>query len=384
MFKKINILYVEDEEILLTTIQQSLQPIFHSIIIASNGSEGLELFLKNQNTIDIIITDINMPYMNGLEMCEAIREINKTIPIIITTAFNDIDFLHKAIELNVAHFVLKPIMIPKLLQVIESAIEPKLLAKELDIERKINEEEKVKNGKILAIKNLTSGITHELNTPLTFIKGTLEIMEYDLEDIKENDELKTSLQQNLKKVNGGLTRIQNIINTMKDLYDDCTVEDKIQTNIYDTIIDAVILSYNKLKHISRLYINGELYGLESEKAKYQFYVNVQKHRIEHLWIILIHNALDELAKIEDFEQRQLDITINENEQYVIVQVQDNAGGIDEEIIEHIYEPFKGTKPSSGMGIGLTIAKKIVEENDAYIVAKNNQDGALFEVGIKKS
>jgi two-component system, sporulation sensor kinase A len=384
MFKKINILYVEDEEILLTTIQQSLQPIFHSIIIASNGSEGLELFLKNQNTIDIIITDINMPYMNGLEMCEAIREINKTIPIIITTAFNDIDFLHKAIELNVAHFVLKPIMIPKLLQVIESAIEPKLLAKELDIERKINEEEKVKNGKILAIKNLTSGITHELNTPLTFIKGTLEIMEYDLEDIKENDELKTSLQQNLKKVNGGLTRIQNIINTMKDLYDDCTVEDKIQTNIYDTIIDAVILSYNKLKHISRLYINGELYGLESEKAKYQFYVNVQKHRIEHLWIILIHNALDELAKIEDFEQRRIDITINENEQYVIVQVQDNAGGIDEEIIEHIYEPFKGTKPSSGMGIGLTIAKKIVEENDAYIVAKNNQDGALFEVGIKKS
>ncbi len=384
MFKELTLLYVEDEKVLQNTVKRSLQILFETILTAQNGQEGLELFKEKQSSIDIVITDINMPYMNGLEMCEHIRQLDKNIPIIITTAFNDLDFLHKAIELDVAHFVLKPIIMPKLMEAIKNSVEPKILSKKLEVEQKINEEEKIKNAKLIAIKKLTSGITHELNTPLTYIKGALEIMYYDIENIKENDSTKKILFKNLDHANDGLKRIENIVNTMKDLYDDISVEEKTETNIYETVVDALILAFSKSKHISNIYINGELFDLDLDKDKLTFQANVQKGRIEHLWVILINNALDELQKIQDFSDRKIDITIEENTEYIIVKIQDNAGGISEDIMDHIYEPFKGTKPSSGMGIGLTIAHKIIEENDSYINASSQNNGALFEVGIKKT
>jgi nitrogen-specific signal transduction histidine kinase len=73
-----------------------------------------------------------------------------------------------------------------------------------------------------------------------------------------------------------------------------------------------------------------------------------------------------------------------NNEYIEVLFQDNAGGISEDIIDDIFEPFISNKLSHGIGIGLNVAKKILDEHEAIVEAKNKNNGALFIVKFKTS
>jgi YesN/AraC family two-component response regulator len=119
---KMSILYVEDDETIQMVFSNILKKFIKHLYIAKNGKEGLEKF--KQKNPDLIITDIQMPKMNGIEMIKNIRDENKTIPIIITTAFNDINYAIEAIKLGVDGFFLKPINdIKKYLDILEQKAE---------------------------------------------------------------------------------------------------------------------------------------------------------------------------------------------------------------------------------------------------------------------
>ena len=180
MFKTLTALYVEDEDQIKNIVSSLLENLFGKMLLASNGEEGLNLFTQHKDDIDIIITDINMPKMNGLEMCEEIRKINNSTPIIITSAHNDKDFLHKAIQVGVSGFVTKPMNMEILLTSIKKNLEPIILQQRLDEELKANQEERLKSAKFSAIGQLAAGITHEINTPLTYIKASFEMLGYDV------------------------------------------------------------------------------------------------------------------------------------------------------------------------------------------------------------
>jgi len=110
--KNLTILYVEDDELARTKLAKILKRIFKDVLLAANGLEGYILFQEQQlanNTIDLILSDINMPKMNGIEMLESIRELDSEVPIIYTTARTESEYLLRAIELNANHYVLKPI-----------------------------------------------------------------------------------------------------------------------------------------------------------------------------------------------------------------------------------------------------------------------------------
>ena len=102
-----------------------------------------------------------------------------------------------------------------------------------------------------------------------------------------------------------------------------------------------------------------------------------------LWIIIINNALNELVNISSFQERKLNINIKENTNTLTITFADNAGGIKNEIKEKLFDPFISTKKSSGLGIGLSIAKKIVKEHNGEIKAYNQNNGAVFEVTLPK-
>jgi len=110
--KELRILYVEDEEGIRLQLGQFLRRRVQDVMIAHDGREGLALFVENKP--DIVITDLLMPNMNGLEMTEAILKINPRTPVIITTAFNETDYLLKAIDLGVEAYVIKPIQTERL------------------------------------------------------------------------------------------------------------------------------------------------------------------------------------------------------------------------------------------------------------------------------
>jgi CheY-like chemotaxis protein len=110
--KKLTILYVEDEDVAREQFGKSLRRLFKNVILAINGEDGYNKFKEAQSSkepIDLILSDINMPKMDGLEMLEKIRKIDENVPVMYTTARTETEYLQRAIELNVNHYALKPI-----------------------------------------------------------------------------------------------------------------------------------------------------------------------------------------------------------------------------------------------------------------------------------
>ena len=112
MKRNISILYVEDNDFIREEAVEYLSLIYSNVLEAKNGHEALEIYASSKP--DIIITDIEMPIINGLQMVKAIRRKDKTIPIIIVTAFMDTEYLLEAIELRLVKYILKPMTNHKL------------------------------------------------------------------------------------------------------------------------------------------------------------------------------------------------------------------------------------------------------------------------------
>lgn len=137
--KNQRVLFVEDEELAREKLGKLLSKLFKEVILASNGLEGLEKYEKSKITnekIDLIISDINMPIMNGLEMLEKIREIDSFIPLIFTTARSETDNLLKAIDLNVSNYIMKPIDTTILVKKITEVCEKSFFETELQDKQK--------------------------------------------------------------------------------------------------------------------------------------------------------------------------------------------------------------------------------------------------------
>jgi len=118
---KLDILYVEDDQTLLEETRSIFEKIFKSVDVASSGSEGLLKFSKDK--YDLIITDIEMPDLNGLEMSKNIKEIDKQIPIVVISAYSNSQYLIEAINTGINYYVLKPILLPQLLATLSKVVE---------------------------------------------------------------------------------------------------------------------------------------------------------------------------------------------------------------------------------------------------------------------
>lgn len=125
LLKRLRLLYVEDDETIRNELSLLLGNFFAEVLTAKDGQEGLDTFFKNKDSIDIILTDVNMPVLDGIEMVKQIREIDFKIPVIFATAHSESGFLIEAIKLRVQEYIIKPIDIRKLL-VLMSELSAKL------------------------------------------------------------------------------------------------------------------------------------------------------------------------------------------------------------------------------------------------------------------
>lgn len=113
----ISVLYVEDDPATLSGLISFLERRVNAVFPATNGREGLDLFARQRP--DIVVTDIKMPVMDGIEMAANIKDLDRDCPVIVTTAHGDADILIRAIELGIDWYVMKPINIEKLMDSIE-------------------------------------------------------------------------------------------------------------------------------------------------------------------------------------------------------------------------------------------------------------------------
>ncbi|MDX9756381.1 MAG: response regulator transcription factor, partial [Sulfurimonas sp.] len=121
--KDLKVLLVEDEESISRLLKEAVADSFYTFLIAKDGLEGIALFKKLKP--DIVITDIMMPRMSGLEMAQELRKLNPDIHIIVLSAFSEKEKLLSAIDIGINKYFLKPFDTDELLDYIQS-ITPKL------------------------------------------------------------------------------------------------------------------------------------------------------------------------------------------------------------------------------------------------------------------
>jgi len=131
------VLYVEDSLVAREKNKKILKLFFKEIIVAKDGEAGLSCYIKDQEKIDLIVTDIEMPKLNGLEMSKEIRAISKNIPIILMTAFNNQEYFMEALALKINKYVLKPVedtqLIETLKDMADNILQKKIVNKVNDI-----------------------------------------------------------------------------------------------------------------------------------------------------------------------------------------------------------------------------------------------------------
>lgn len=121
MLKNFTVLYVEDEEMVRKSAVEYLERVAKEVLEAKDGKEAINLWREHKP--DIIITDISMPRLNGIDMASYIRAHDKDVQIIIATAHSDTEYLLKAVELQLVKYIIKPITKEKLIGALEKSME---------------------------------------------------------------------------------------------------------------------------------------------------------------------------------------------------------------------------------------------------------------------
>lgn len=116
-----NLLYVEDEVGIQKNIHEILDCIFKNIYLANDGEQAFRIYEEKKP--DLIITDIKMPKLNGIELIKRIRKMDSKVRIIVTSAHTDLNFMLDAAELHLIKYIVKPITEPKLTEALEGFVE---------------------------------------------------------------------------------------------------------------------------------------------------------------------------------------------------------------------------------------------------------------------
>jgi two-component system cell cycle response regulator len=284
--KKLNILYVEDDKEVNEIFTFIFKKYAKYIYNAFNGKEGLELFKNNH--IDIVISDIQMPKMNGIEMAKEIRKIDENIPIVFITAFGEEnEYLKEAIKIGVDAYITKPIEKEKILKELNKIADNLVLKEELKNYTKLIKIvfDYQTDGLLLFDKDynillhnkaLKDFINTDNKDDLDFIKSKISL-------ILEND--KNHKKDNNKK--------DNIISLLyKDKFFDLKIR-KIDNFILVVFIDMSYIR-KEINKIEDLSLKDELTGAYNRKK-----IDKIKDDLINKKICLIMCDIDNFKKIND-------------------------------------------------------------------------------------
>ena len=178
LLNKVRVLYVEDDPKIRDSLASLFEKLFLEVIVAVDGKDGYEKFKEaNQNrvVIDAVISDITMPTMDGIEMLKLIKEIDKDIPFILTTAYSDVHYFKEAIKLNVTHYAIKPINIKEVTLHIQEICAVKFQARTIEKKQKELEEYLCAIDQVALIsKTDTEGIITYANETFCEVSGYKE------------------------------------------------------------------------------------------------------------------------------------------------------------------------------------------------------------------
>ncbi len=356
----LRVLIIEDDEFLLKKIGKVLSREISNIYTFKNPIE----VLNNIETIkpDIIISDINMPEMTGIDMYKKLKQLNLNIPIILASAFSEPEYFIEAIKLKVKKFILKPIDLDELLE------ELKQFEKEIIDTRETTKRERmlIIQSKMAAMGEMLANIAHQWKQPLNTISicsSNLKVeKEFGTITDKNNiiDEMVGNILNSVNYMSSTITDFQNYLkpNKLESCFFIKDTIDKVEKLIYS---QCLVHNIKIIKNID----DSNLCSYQNELI--QILINIEK------------NAIDELANL-DQEDKVIKIESKTNGNDITITIHDNAGGIPDSLLNKIFKSYFTTKKEFGTGIGLYMSRQIAENHLNGKLTVSNEE---IEVNNKK-
>ncbi len=363
MPRKSTILVIDDEETMRNACQQVLSKSGYHTETSADGADGLRKV--RELPPDLVLIDLKMPGISGMEVLEKIRKIDSTIISIVITGYATIESAVEAMKRGAYDFLPKPFTPDELRIIIKRGLERrKLVLESLSLRR---EKEKIE-------KNFISMVSHELRRPLIDVQEYLEVVRGGI-----TGKLTQPQEEMLEKVSD---QINTLLVLIKDWLDMSRIEAGRMVENLELLDLSQIL--HKTVDLLREKIKNKKITLEVNIPAHLPLIKGEKLSIERVFTNLIRNAID-----YNREEGRISVKAKEEGECVVIEVSDTGIGIPQKDIPFIFDEFfrvksKKTRHITGSGLGLSIVKKIVEAHRGSMEVRSEEGkGSTFTVFLPK-
>jgi signal transduction histidine kinase len=372
-----SILLVDDEEGIRKVLGISLADMGYDVLTAENGQEALRIFKKVCPAI--VLTDIKMPEMDGIELLRRIKERNPDTEVIMITGHGDMDLAIKSVKFEATDFVTKPINDEILEIALQRAQERIAIRRQLnDYTQNLEQLVREKTQKLLeaerlaAVGQTVTDLSHAIKNIAGGLKGGTFVLEKGIELSHQE-----YLMQGWEMIKGNVDKITNLSLDLLN-YAKGTELNYQLTDPNQPAQEVVHLMAPLAKE------QGIDLSIEIERDLKE--INFDPELIHRCLLNLVTNAIDACqSKDSDNEIKTIYVRTRKKPGWgAEYQVVDNGSGMKNEIKKKIFHRFFSTKGSAGTGIGLMITKKIVDAHQGEITVKSNDKvGSEFIIRIPR-
>lgn len=369
------ILLVDDEDGIRNVLGITLADSGYDVLTAASGEEALKLF--RSRAPQLVLTDIKMPGMGGIELLKKIKEESADTEVIMITGHGDMELAVKSLQWDAADFITKPINDDALEIALKRAQERIDLKRQLrqyteGLERMVQE----KTQELLAAERLASvgqtvaTLAHSIKNIIGGLKGGMFVLEKGLELGRSDyvDEGWRMTRSNVDKIKNLAIDLLNYAKERQPVLCRCDPNEPLRE-----IFELMSARAEELGVSLRLDIDHDLHP-----------VCIDSEAIHCCLLNLVTNALDACADIGcTAEIRSVVLTSSKAEGWAVeYRVADNGCGMDDETRHKILKGFYSTKGSKGTGLGLMIAQKIVAEHGGTLQIESEKGkGTLFIIRL---
>ncbi|MEB3885870.1 response regulator [Lyngbya sp. CCY1209] len=394
ILREADLLVVDDVPENLKLLSTMLADFGFSVRKAISGK--MALTAVNTLTPDLILLDINMPEMNGYQVCEILKQNPETrdIPIIFISAIGQVEDKVKAFQVGGADYITKPFEFEEVIARIKNQLQIRQLQqnilqqnrrlKQTTRELQRTQAQLVQKQKMLGLSQFVAGMFHEINNPINFISGNLEPASEYIRDLMELVDLyREEYPQPSEKIANKIDKIDLdfVMEDVRKLMESMkTGVERISTvmlalRIFSRLNEAEIKSVNLNESLdSVLFLIKPRLSEAENSPPIQIVKNYQDlpkvtgyaSQINQVFMHLINNAIDALkAAHRERPGASGNPTIwiateRVNPEWVAIRVRDNGVGIPEAFTSRLFDPFFTTKPvGKGIGLGLSTSYQIV-------------------------
>ena len=370
--KVVRVLLVDDEERFRQAIARRLERRHMIVSQVPDGASCLEYLSTHE--ADVVVLDMKMPGMSGMETFEAVNKYHPGLQVIFLTGNAGITDGVEGIRAGAFDYLAKPVEIDHLAGKIRQAWELKRLeaARERDkIFRRRLEKRMIHTQRLASLGTMSTGIAHEINNPLAIIKESAGFMRTVLADSDQIPE-KKMLFKGLDKIEKSVDRAGRITHQLLG-YVRKHGRDLTPVDIRQLTEDTVVLIKQKTQ-AKKVSVKWDT------KPGHPMRMYTDPFQVRQVLINLLENAVDAVEP-----GGRIRLSLYRKDEAVCLEVRDNGSGITPENIEKIFDPFFTTKPNvpeneSGTGLGLFVVHKIMAALSGSIQVESEPgQGALFTI-----